>query len=284
MIVLPGWTWHRARPVAPSDTVNNVGGTNSAGSKLPSARYLVNRSASTVLAYIAMDPDDVVIVLPIAAGGALVLGERCTRVNATGTTASTGQAHETVLVTAVGLAFTNQPANDGIEILSNNAADTTQSITLYGTTQGTDTVVVETVALNGTTAVSSTKTDWGVLLGYTLSASCAGTVTVREASGNATISTITTGLLSKGVEAVPSTSSYPSTPLTVVASAATTKQIGVYGTSLAGVAQGDSQALTGATKVAMNSSFGTETLVLTGDVENTVTVTVSVSADLVGLY
>ena len=109
----------------------------------------------------------------------------------------------TTTTTGNGVAFGNQPANDGVEIGSDSAADTTQTATVIGTTNGTDTVVVESIALTGTTFVSTVKTDWGVILAVKLSASCAGTVTFREASGNAAITTITTGNTAKGVETVP---------------------------------------------------------------------------------
>lgn len=287
MLVIPAPTWQNSEPVAPSDTVNNIGGNHTAGVYIGLRRkravYIVNRTATAVIVRLTLT-DGSTVDLPVPANSALAGSHRWCRVNATGTTNAghSGAAYEVIHTTGNGAAFTNQPANDGVEIVSDNAADTTQTATVYGTTTGTDTVVVETVALNGTTAVSTTKTDWGVVLGVTLSASCAGTVTFREASGNATITTITTGNLSKGVETV--TTSYPTTTPTVVASGATTKQIGLYGTALNSNAQGDSQALTGATPVAMNLSFGTETLALTGDLESNRTVTFAVSSDLVALY
>lgn len=89
--------------------------------------------------------------------------------------------------------FTNQPSNDGIEVLSSAAGDTTQTVTVWGTTTGTKTVVSEDVALNGTTAVATTKTDWGLILALELDNTAAGTVTAREASGDQTITTIAAG-------------------------------------------------------------------------------------------
>lgn len=284
-------TWEIAEPIAVSDTVDNIGGTS--GKR---ALAIHNRSAATSRAHISFEkgssssPASYVAVVAIPAAGDINGNGRWTRVMATGTTGggTSGLAHETIHTTAVGLAFTNQPANDGVEIVSSNAGDTTQSATVYGTTTGTDTVVAETVALNGTTAVSTTKVDWGVILGVELSASCAGTVTFREASGNATITTITTGNLTKGIEttaagATTNINAYNVAPV-VAASGATTKQIGLEGTNAAGTTIRDSQALAGATITAMNSAFATVTKVFTGDVENTVTVTVSNSADFVAFY
>jgi hypothetical protein len=106
---------------------------------------------------------------------------------ATSTFGAISQPASLDTTTPVGSAFTNQPANDGIEVVSDSALDITQTVTIIGTTTGTDTVVVETVTLTGTTAVSTVKTNWGIVLAVKKSAVTAGTVTVREASANATI-------------------------------------------------------------------------------------------------
>lgn len=281
MIILPGPAWVKAEPIAISDTVDNIGGTYGIN-----ARAIHNRSAAAILAQIVL-ADDKTRAFLIGSGGSLPAGDKWKRVKATGTTGGghSGGAYEAIYTTGVGLAFTNQPANDGVEILSSSAADTTQSATVYGTTQGTDTVVAETVALNGTTVVPTVKTDWGVILGVELSASCAGTVTFREASANATITTITTGNLSKGVETVSvAAGSAYNVPPTVAASGATTKQVGLAGTNAAGATIYDSQALTGATALEVNSAFATVTKIFTGDIESTVTVTLSNSSDLLALY
>lgn len=179
--------------------------------------------------------------------------------------------------TAAGSAFTNQPANDGIEVLSAEAADTTQTVTIIGTTTGTDTVVVETVTLNGTTAVSTTKTNWGVVLALKKSAATAGTVTVREASGNATISAgLTASVLSVGVNTVASSDQAAwDRAVAIVCSGSGTKQIGLKGTDSTDTTIYDSQALTGTTAVTSNSSFRTVTEIYTGDLESNRTATVT---------
>lgn len=89
--------------------------------------------------------------------------------------------------------FANQPNNDGLEVVSSNAGDTTQTLTCVGTTTGTGTAFFETVTLNGTTQVTFNKTDWGNIHLCVLSATALGTVTIREASANATIATISAG-------------------------------------------------------------------------------------------
>lgn len=276
-VIYPGPAWVRADPLALSDTVDNLRNAENAP-----YRGILNRSASAVLVHILFKGDHE-RVLPIPAHSTLPFGQQWVRAMVTGTTGAghSAQAYETILTTGNGAAFTNQPANDGVEIVSSAAGDTTQSVIIYGTTNGTDTVVVETVALNGTTAVATVKVDWGLILGVELSASCAGTITVREASANQTITAITTGNLSSGVETVTAaTQAAYNTPPVIVASGTSTKQLGLGGTNPAGTAIYDSQALTNTTALEVNSSFGTVTKVFTGDLEANRTATVSVSSDL----
>ena len=94
--------------------------------------------------------------------------------------------------------FTNQPTNDGIEALSSNAGDTTQTLTAYCTLNGGDASLahIVTIALNGTTFVASTETNLQDCWAFVLSATTTGNITIREASGNATIATITAGATS----------------------------------------------------------------------------------------
>lgn len=280
-VVYPGQAYATTRPVAVSDTVDNIGGTLGFV-----ARAIHNRSAASMLVSI-LSEGGLESVSRINSGSDLSGGTQWKRIRATGTTGggTSGGVYEAIHTSLAGLAFTNQPANDAIEVLSSSAADTTQSVTVYGTTNGTDTVVAETIALNGTTPVASVKVDWGVILGWELSAPCAGTVTLREASADQTISTATTGVLSKGVESVSAATGlgYNVTPM-VTASGATTKQIGLIGTNAAGTTIRDSQALNGATAQVMNSAFNTITKVLTGDLEATRTVTFNNSADLLAYY
>ena len=178
-------------------------------------------------------------------------------------------------VTAVGSAFTNQPTNDGVEVLSANAGDTTQTVTIIGTTFGGNTVVVETVNLNGTTVVSTVKTDWGVILAVKKSAVTLGTVTVRKATGDGTITAgLTAAVLSVGVNTVSLTAAYNRT-VSVVSDGATTKQIGWQGTNSSGTVIYDSKPLNGTTAVVSSSSFLTLTEIYTGDVEVARTETVT---------
>jgi hypothetical protein len=101
-------------------------------------------------------------------------------------------------------AFTNQPANDGVEIVSSSASDVGKC-TIWGTTNGTTTMVSETVTLTGATPKATTKTDWGTIYAVFLGDSdgknitpAVGTITVREASADQTICQIAVGKISKG--------------------------------------------------------------------------------------
>jgi hypothetical protein len=88
----------------------------------------------------------------------------------------------------------NQPQNDLVEVLSSDALDITQTVTVYGIDRNGNRVS-EAIALNttdGTTVVAGT-TYFDYVESARLSAACVGTVTVQEASGNADISTITIG-------------------------------------------------------------------------------------------
>lgn len=103
-----------------------------------------------------------------------------------------------------GAALTNMPANDGVEIISDNAGDT-NLITILGTKYGTNVLIYETIKMDGTNAVSTLETAWNNVYGFFLgdifgknSTVAVGTITVREASANATIGTIAVGKRSRG--------------------------------------------------------------------------------------
>lgn len=88
--------------------------------------------------------------------------------------------------------FNTQPSNDAVQLISSSASDDgTKTITIYGTTNGADQsdVVIETIALNGTTPVTTVKINWGKIyaIKQATGASLVGTVTIREDSGDVTI-------------------------------------------------------------------------------------------------
>lgn len=194
------------------------------------------------------------------------------------------QGTESTTTTAAGSAFTNQPANDGLEVVSDAAGDITQTITIVGTTQGTDTVVVETITLNGVAQVSTVKVDWGFILAAWVASgtlTAASTVTIREASANQTVTTLTPTVTSRGVNSVAATQQAHGDQLVqLVCSGTSTKVIGLKGTDSDGTVIYDAQALTNTTPVLSNSRFQTVTEVYSGDLENTRTATITATNPL----
>jgi hypothetical protein len=186
----------------------------------------------------------------------------------------------TVIGTGTAGNFGNQPANDGVEVGSASAADTTQTVTIIGTTQATDTVVVETVTLTGTTFVSTTKVDWGFILAVKLSASCAGTITIREASANAAITTITTGILQAGVVVIDAASQgcHGLIPA-IAAAAASTKVVGVLYEPATGAADAYmAEALAGTAVTALPVAANRIKEIFLGDVATGTVATVTSAA------
>ncbi len=175
----------------------------------------------------------------------------------------------------VGLSFTNQPANDGVEIGSDSALDI-GTIRIWGTTNGGVTVVKEDIVLTGVTFVSSVKVDWGVILGYEVIAGgpVIGTITLREASGNAAISTMAAGLVSKGILSIASDAArlFLRIP-TGVAAGASTKILGIVGTDEAGDEVKQALTLNGTTTVSFTTAMRTASKLLVGDVASSSTVT-----------
>lgn len=178
-----------------------------------------------------------------------------------------------------GSAFGNQPAGDSIEAVSDDNSDTTQTLTLYYT-RGADTVTADPLSMNGTTQAVSANADCAILLGAELDAVCAGTVTIREASGNATITTIAAGQLRSGITLITDDDA-GGTYVRMVGSGATTKQVGLVGTDTSDAALLDSQALNGTTTVLSNSRFNTVTKVLHGDLESSRTVTLTAQTAII---
>ena len=93
--------------------------------------------------------------------------------------------------TARRLDFSQLAATDKVEIVSSSAGDTTQTVTLRGR-KADGTIVSEVKTLTGTTPVATTA-NYERLLSAELSATCAGTVTVRRQTGPTTLRTIPAG-------------------------------------------------------------------------------------------
>lgn len=212
--------------------------------------------------------------VPCMAGSPLAIGDRIApRANGYIGKAQTAQA--TILSATAGDAFTNQPANDGVEVVSSSASDVTQTITLYGVLNGATTVLVtETIAITGTTQAVSVHTNWDTIFGARLSAACAGNITVREASGNATICTIAASSLTAGIHDAELTNAYGLIPRH---DASTTSTAGVVlvGTGLDGAALMVLDALNSGTEEDHGTTpFATVTEIMLGAVASDVNVTI----------
>jgi len=103
--------------------------------------------------------------------------------------------------------FTNQPASDAVEIISDSASDVGKC-TIFGTTHVGGAFAYETITLTGTNAVTTVKTDWGNIYGIFLGdiygqniSPAVGTITFREASADQSITTIVAAKISKGMVA-----------------------------------------------------------------------------------
>lgn len=198
-----------------------------------------------------------------------------------GLTLSKASSTGTALAAAcTGLGFANQPNNDGLEMVSDDATDIGRIVTVWGTTTSTTQVVKELLVTNGTTQVTSAKTNWGYMLGAmgNVAHPTAG-LTLREASGNATITTIAATETLKGMVAVASTlTNANGLPVSVVGSNTTTKLVGVDGADDVGNAQYDAITLNNTTAVIGNKGFKSLNYLLYGDLEAARTCTFSTGA------
>ena len=185
-------------------------------------------------------------------------------------------ASQVTLVNAkAGGNFANQPAGDGVTVVSDNAADTTQTVTIYGTITGTtDSVTSETVSLNGTTDADTTITTWQNILAVEMSAAAAGTVEISETSGGAAITSITAGNTTAGIETISTTNCYGLVPRHD-ASGASTAPIAIIGTGADGSALSVVDALNGTTEEDHASTvYATATKAYIGAVASSVDVTI----------
>lgn len=209
--------------------------------------------------------------LQVLAGSAIVAGNSL--VVTDGGKAVKKITTATNLNTAItGSAFTNQPNNDGVTVVSDDAGDITQTATIWGTANGAPTVIVsETIALTGTVDADSIRTDWALIIGWLIDGAGAGSIELSKTSGGLEISTLTTGTLSDGVTVPTAPNCYGAIP-TVVGSGASTKAVGIIGTNTDGDSVDVVVALDGTSAVDLGAAnLASVEYIFTGDVEGTVT-------------
>ena len=95
--------------------------------------------------------------------------------------------------TSVRVVFTDIAATDQVEIVSDNAGDTTQTVTIYGRNAAGE-LINDAMSLNGTTVVLSTET-FERILKIVVSAAHTGTITVRDQDTDTAIATVESGVL-----------------------------------------------------------------------------------------
>ncbi len=268
--------------VSTGGVATTAGGTISKGRLVQmSGATVVQASLNSVTAY-GVANNDVVsgeAVVPLSgcvkciSGGALKAGEYI-KAAADGRVINFIDATQAdkALLASVGDEFTsaNQPANDGVDIVSTDANDV-GTVTIIGTTTATDTVVVEVMTLNGTTRVTSTKTDWGFVLAVK-STDHLGTISIDDATGNAAITTLAAGTNSAGVHTV-QLSTGGAAP-TIDSDNAGTKTVGMQYTDVNGAIAYMAEALAGTTETAMPSAANDVQEVYLGHVIAADTVTV----------
>ncbi len=161
--------------------------------------------------------------------------------------------------------FANQPANDPVDVASDSASDVTQTVTVWGLENGGTVIVSEEYILTGAATIAG-STDFDTVLAVVVDAACAGTLTITENSGGATITTLTTGVLQKGWNDITDGWARFGIP-DGVGSAATTKIVGIIGTDAAGAALSEQITMSGTADVPCAEAYEKITAILTGDLE-----------------
>lgn len=211
------------------------------------------------------------------APGSSGYGTMLASVSSTGAVSSVGTK---TAAGADGSITTQIVAGNRARVVSTNAGDTTQTVTIYGLDNaGTPAPQQETFSLNGTTVVSGTAT-WSAIYGVEISAAHAGTVQVRDdqTALNPIVFSVASGTLLVGVT-VCAACFVAGTTIEAVSSGASTGEFIVFGHNTAGATLNDSITLTGTTPVTSTAStFGRIDRLVTGNVTTGQTVTVTATA------
>lgn len=155
------------------------------------------------------------------------------------------------------------PAPGVLSVVSGNAGDTTQTITVYGLSGAT--VVSEVFTLNGTTPVVGAQS-FSKVIAVRKSAATAGTVTVSDSPVVTTLFTLTAGVLTRGILDV-TNCPVASNVLTVSIDVNAARDVVVLGLSPTGVVVSERFDMTaGATPVVGVAVFGRITSLLLGDI------------------
>jgi hypothetical protein len=168
-------------------------------------------------------------------------------------------------------------AGQAVAVHSTSAADTTQSVTVYGIENGGGLPATEVLALAGLGVVAGV-TVWAEVHGISLSAACAGTVTAEQNPAGTDLHQIAPSALTSGVTLVAWTGS--GQIVNFLANGATTADLIVFGTNQLSVAAAEEVTLAAAVDAPTATRWNTITAIATGYVE--VARTVSCRGFLVG--
>lgn len=178
---------------------------------------------------------------------------------------------------SLGAAFTNQPADDKVDVVSASKLDVTQKVTIHGTAVSTGVYLTETLTLTGDTKVTTTA-NFATVDGIEIDEACVGAVTVSENSASKTIVEIAVGELSAGVAYITDGYAY-SKKASVVASAACTDVVLVAHKATDGGDEAILPAtLTGATAVELSAASFEITKLMVGSVGADITVSANISS------
>lgn len=170
----------------------------------------------------------------------------------------------------------NIVAGNVVSVISTSAADTTQSVTIYGINNATGLPASEVLVLTGLVEVVGVTT-WTSVRGIILSAACAGNVTARDngAADNPLYTIVAGQTVNGGGTQVFSQLENAGSRLTLVADGATVQTVIIVGTSEADVAQAEAIALTGAVAVTTTLRWNRVDVLALGYVEAVRTLTMS---------
>lgn len=174
-------------------------------------------------------------------------------------------------------------AGQVVELVSSSAGDTAVVVEVVGTS-GTNTTQRQRVTLNGLTPVDTTGV-WNAVHGARIvSGTAAGTITLRNDGAGTTITTLTAGAPTKGLD--PCSDMAAVGALAYVADSASTARVTVVGLSATGAVQTETVVLNGTTPVAGTAIWSRIDYLALGGLAAARTLTISgtaVSAPVAGL-
>jgi len=176
--------------------------------------------------------------------------------------------------------FSNQPANDDVELISGESGDTDIEVTIYGTDTSDEyqSETITTDGSDGTTPVTSSNAYNNLMGAEITSGTPSGTLTLREATTDGAITTLTSGSTSSGIYEPTDTRAFNVEP-TAVASAGETGYLVVVGTDSDYSAQGESKQMDGTTSVTLANAYNTIDKICLGDTSADITVSVGAEED-----